>query len=55
MITNPDALFHSPEAEQQFIIELKEYIKDRVSVRREGIWHGTNDHNRSSETNPENK
>ena len=55
LITNPDALFHSPEAEQQFIIELKKYIRDVIGIKREDVQYGTNDSNRSNETNPKNE
>ncbi|MBQ6825199.1 MAG: hypothetical protein IJP34_00885 [Clostridia bacterium] len=40
MITNPDALFSTPQAEQQFIVELKDYIRDVIGIKREDVQNG---------------
>lgn len=42
LITNPEALFRTPEAEKQFIIELKNYIRDAVGIKREDVSNGNN-------------
>ena len=54
LITNPDALFKTPEAEQQFIVELKDYIRDIVGIKREDVQYGRVDNNRSNANNTQN-
>lgn len=49
LITNPDALFMTPQAEQQFITELKNYIRDVVGIKREDVQHGTDTSNRTEQ------
>ena len=55
LITNPDALFRTPEAEQQFIIELKKYIRDVIGIKREDVQYGTSNSNRSKQETAKNK
>ena len=54
LITNPDALFSTPQAEQQFIVELKNYIRDVVGIKREDVQDGTNTDNRTKQSNIKN-
>ena len=54
LITNPDALFKTPQAEQQFIVELKDYIRDIVGIKREDVQYGRVDNNRSNTNNTQN-
>lgn len=49
LITNPDALFMTPQAEQQFITELKNYIRDVVGIKREDVQYGTDTSNRTEQ------
>ena len=42
VITNLDALFKTPEAEEKFIKEIKEYIMDVIGIKREDVENGTN-------------
>lgn len=54
LITNPDALFKSPETERQFIIEMKNYIKDVIGIKREDVQYGTFTSNRTEQNNTQN-
>ena len=54
LITNPDALFKTPQAEQQFISELKDYIRDIVGIKREDVQYGRVVNNRSNTNNTQN-
>lgn len=54
LITNPDALFKTPQAEQQFIAELKDYIRDIVGIKREDVQNGRVNNNRSNTNNTQN-
>ena len=54
LITNPDALFKTPESERQFIIEMKNYIKDVIGIKREDVQYGTFTSNRTEQNNPQN-
>ena len=47
VITNLDALFMTPEAEEKFIKEIKEYIMDVIGIKREDVENGTNTDNRA--------
>ena len=47
VITNLDALFKTPEAEEKFIKEIKEYIMDVIGIKREDVKNGTNTDNRA--------
>ncbi|MBR4116878.1 MAG: hypothetical protein IKK65_02240 [Clostridia bacterium] len=47
MITNLDALFKNPEAEERFIKEIKDYIMDVIGIKREDVENGTNTDNRA--------
>lgn len=55
LITNPDVLFHTPESEQQFITELKKYIRDVVGIKREEVQNGNNTSNRTDQKTAKNK
>lgn len=54
LITNPDALFITPEAEREFIFELKDYIRDVVGIKREDVQNGRVNNNRSNTNNTQN-
>ncbi len=41
VITNLDALFKTPEAEEKFIKEIKEYIMDVIGIKRGDVENGT--------------
>ena len=47
VITNLDALFKNPEAEEKFIKEIKDYIMDVIGIKREDVENGTNTDNRA--------
>ena len=47
VITNLDALFKTPEAEEKFIKEIKDYIMDVIGIKREDAENGTNTDNRA--------
>ena len=47
MITNLDALFKNPEAEEKFIKEIKDYIMDVIGIKREDVKNGTDTDNRA--------
>jgi len=47
VITNLDALFKTPEAEEKFIKEIKDYILDVIGIKREDVENGTNTDNRA--------
>lgn len=49
LITNPDALFRAPQAEQQFILEFKNYIRDVIGITREDVQYDTCESNRTEE------
>ncbi len=50
MIINPDALFKTPQAEQEFIMEMKNYIKDVIDINnREAVQYGTDTSNRTEQ------
>ena len=55
LITNPEALFRSPEADEKFIIELKNYIRDVVGIKREEVKYGTSNSNRTKQETAKNK
>ena len=54
LITNPDALFSTPQAEQQFIMELKNYIRDVIGIKREDVQDGNTKSNRADQNNTKN-
>lgn len=39
LILNPDALFRTPETERQFVMEIKNYIKDVIGIKREDVGY----------------
>ena len=39
LILNPDALFRTPEAERQFVMEMKNYIRDVIGIEREDVQY----------------
>lgn len=47
VITNLDALFKNPEAEERFIKEIKNYIMDVIGIKREDVENGTDTDNRA--------
>ena len=47
VITNLDALFKNPEAEEKFIKEIKNYIMDVIGIKREDVENGTITDNRA--------
>ena len=47
VITNLDALFKNPEAEERFIKEIKDYIMDVIGIKREDVKNGTDTDNRA--------
>ncbi len=47
VITNLDALFKNPEAEEKFIKEIKDYIMDVIGIKREDVENGTDTDNRA--------
>ena len=47
VITNLDALFKNPEAEERFIKEIKNYIMDVIGIKREDVENGTITDNRA--------
>ncbi len=47
MITNLDALFKNPEAEEAFIKEIKNYIMDVIGIKREDFENGKATDNRA--------
>ena len=47
VITNLDALFKNPEAEERFIKEIKDYIMDVIGIKREDVENGTDTDNRA--------
>lgn len=47
VITNLDALFKNPEAEERFIKEIKDYIMDVIDIKREDVENGTITDNRA--------
>lgn len=47
VITNLDALFKNPEAEERFIKEIKTYIMDVIGIKSEDIENGTDTDNRA--------
>ena len=49
LIINPDALFRTPQAEQEFIMEMKNYIKDVIGINREDVQYGTDTSNRTEQ------
>lgn len=49
LITNPDALFITHDAEQQFLIEMKNYIRDVIGIKKEDVKYGTNTSNRAEQ------
>lgn len=54
LILNPDALFRTPEAERQFVMEMKNYIKDVIGIKREDVQYGTFTSNRTEQNNTQN-
>lgn len=54
LITNPDALFRTPEIERQFVMEIKNYIKDVICIKREDVGYGTDTDNRTEQNNTQN-
>ena len=47
VITNLDALFKNPEAEERFIKEIKEYIMDVIGIKKEDIENAKATDNRA--------
>ena len=47
LIINPDVLFRTPEAEQEFIKEIKNYIMDVIGIKREDVENGKATDNRA--------
>ena len=54
LILNPDALFMTPEAERQFVMEMKNYIRDVIGIKREDVQYGTDTNNRTEQNNTKN-
>ena len=54
MITNPDALFMTTEEKQQFIAELKDYIRDVIGIKKEDVY-GTTYDNRTNRKDIQNR
>ncbi len=54
LITNPDALFRTPQAEQQFILEFKNYIREVIGITREDVQYDTCESNRTEEKDTKN-
>lgn len=54
LILNPDALFRTPETERQFVMEIKNYIKDVIGIKREDVGYGTDTDNRTEQNNTQN-
>ena len=55
VITNPDALFKTPEAQAVFVEEFKKYIRDVMGIKREDVQNGNNNSNRTRKTTTQNK
>ncbi len=47
LIVNPDVLFRTPETEQEFIKEIKNYIMDVIGIKREDVENGKATDNRA--------
>lgn len=47
VITNLDALFKNPEAEEKFIKEIKDYIMDVIGIKKEDIENAKATDNRA--------
>ena len=47
MITNLDALFKNPEAEEKFIKEIKSYIMDVIGIKKEDVENAKATDNRT--------
>ena len=55
VITNPDALFRTPEAQAVFVAEFKKYIRDVMGIKREEVQNGKTDNNRSNGNDTKNR
>lgn len=55
LITNPDALFRSAEAQAVFVAEFKKYIRDVMGIKREEVQNGKTDNNRSNGNDTKNR
>ena len=55
VITNPDALFRTPEAQAVFVEEFKKYIRDVMGIKREEVQNGNNNSNRTDKKTTKNK
>ncbi len=55
LITNPDALFRTPEAQAVFVAEFKKYIRDMIGIKREEVQSGNNNSNRTDKKTAKNK
>ena len=55
VITNPDALFRTPEAQAVFVAEFKKYIRDVMGIKREEVQNGNNNSNRTNKKTAKNK
>lgn len=55
VITNPDALFRTPEAQAVFVAEFKKYIRDVLGIKREEVQNGNNTKNRPREKDTKNR
>ena len=55
VITNPDALFRSAEAQTVFVAEFKKYIRDVMGIKREEVLNGNNNSNRTDKKTVKNK
>ncbi len=55
LITNPDALFRSAEAQAVFVAEFKKYIRDVMGIKREEVQNGKTGNNRSNGNDTKNR
>ena len=55
VITNPDALFRTPESQAVFVEEFKKYIRDVMGIKREEVQNGNNTKNRPREKDTKNR
>ena len=55
MITNPEALFRSAEAQAVFVAEFKKYIRDVMGIKREDVQNGRNNTTKPERKNTENR
>lgn len=55
VITNPDALFRTPETQAVFVAEFKKYIRDVMGIKREEVQNGNNNSNRTDKKTAKNQ